>query len=107
MYYTRFGKLVNSKKQAQAKATSFPDPAKKGIRNGNCNRTDCQNPGATYYSVFTRAWYCGECAHMINSANRDDTFRMYGVTRAVFQPSKITAEDRAKLEAAGQYVPKE
>ena len=38
----------------------------KGKRNGLCNRTACQKPGATFYNISTRAWYCPKCAEAIN-----------------------------------------
>ena len=44
-----------------------PDPALKGKHGGNCNREACQKPGATWYNQSTLAYYCGECAHAINS----------------------------------------
>lgn len=43
------------------------DPALKGVFNGNCNREACQLPGATWYNLSTRAYYCGKCATEINS----------------------------------------
>jgi len=48
-----------------------PDPDLKGVFNGNCNRTDCQKPGATWYNHSTQRYYCPHCADMINDANRD------------------------------------
>ncbi len=49
----------------------------KGLLNGNCNRTACQKPGATWYNKSTRAYYCEECAHEINRANIADSLRLY------------------------------
>jgi hypothetical protein len=43
-----------------------PDPALKGKQGGNCNRTACQAPGATYYNPYTYAYYCPACARMLN-----------------------------------------
>jgi hypothetical protein len=40
----------------------------KGIFNGNCNRTACQKPGATWFNTSTRAFYCEHCARDINRA---------------------------------------
>lgn len=48
------------------------DPALKGIKGGNCNRTACQQPEAHYLNVGTNAYYCWECAVDINEfAMRD------------------------------------
>lgn len=41
----------------------------KGKLNGKCNRTACQQPGAVYYNHSTRAYYCAECADLINKVN--------------------------------------
>lgn len=48
-----------------------PDPALKGQKDGNCNRTACQKPLRQGYTFFNRpmnAWYCRECATLINRA---------------------------------------
>jgi carotenoid cleavage dioxygenase-like enzyme len=50
----------------------------KGTLNGNCNRTDCQKPPATYYNHSTQAYYCKDCAMMINKVNCTDALRMFG-----------------------------
>lgn len=77
----------------------------KGERGGNCNRTACQRPGAMYYSVWTRAYYCGTCARMINDANRDSAQELYGVDKCVFLVAELSPEDRKKLNDRSQYVP--
>lgn len=66
----------------------------KGLRNGSCNRTACQAPGATWYNLSTRAWYCGECAGMINWAGgRKDTQRLFGTDLLCTQdPALIPAD---------------
>ena len=38
----------------------------KGQYRGHCNVTACQKPGADYWNLSTRAWYCRECADKIN-----------------------------------------
>lgn len=50
----------------------------KGEKNGLCNRTACQAPGATYYNHSTRKYYCEPCANEINRVNRADALRMFG-----------------------------
>lgn len=45
------------------------DAAKKGEQGLNCNRIDCQKPGAVYFNKGTRRWYCRDCARRINEAN--------------------------------------
>jgi len=55
------------------------NPALKGIKGGNCNRTACQKPGARYFNKSTLAYYCRECAEAINkSQDEDDVIRLYG-----------------------------
>jgi len=63
---------------------SDKDPAKKGVYMGNCMREACQLPGATHYSLYRRAFYCDNCAMLINRANEVDTLREYGRRHAVF-----------------------
>jgi len=46
--------------------SNSPDPALKGKKGGNCNRTDCQKPHALFYNPYTYAWYCEECAKVLN-----------------------------------------
>jgi hypothetical protein len=50
----------------------------KGLFNGNCNRTACQKPEATWYNHSTKAYYCAECANLINLHNRPDAMRLFG-----------------------------
>lgn len=38
----------------------------KGLKNGSCNRTACQVPGANHYNQYTHAYYCKSCAMKIN-----------------------------------------
>lgn len=40
----------------------------KGKRGGDCNRTQCQRPGAWWYNKTMRAYYCGDCAGAINES---------------------------------------
>lgn len=41
----------------------------KGERGGLCNRTACQKPPAYWFNSSTRAYYCNDCAQLINKAN--------------------------------------
>lgn len=52
----------------------------KGVKDGNCNRTACQKPGATWFNHSTRKWYCPECAQTLNndSYNKFDAYRLFG-----------------------------
>lgn len=53
--------------------------ADKGLYNGACNRAACQQPGATWYNLATRAYYCRSCAGMINwPGGRADAMRLFG-----------------------------
>lgn len=45
---------------------NLPDPALKGAKGGNCNRTACQQPEAHYFNTGTDAYYCWDCASDIN-----------------------------------------
>lgn len=40
----------------------------KGKRGGDCNRTACQRPHAWWYNKTMQAFYCADCAGMINEA---------------------------------------
>lgn len=73
-----------SKMHARVKNGSVPyqrfitDPVaitpKKGTRNGNCNRTACQKPGAFWWNRGSHSWYCTDCALMLSRANAGDEF---------------------------------
>lgn len=39
-----------------------------------CNRTQCLAPGATWYNRGSYAFYCADCARMLNHDNRHDSF---------------------------------
>jgi hypothetical protein len=41
----------------------------KGKKGGDCNRTQCQAPGASSWNTGSLSWYCHECAVMLNEAN--------------------------------------
>jgi len=41
--------------------------ADKGFKNGSCNRTACQAPGASFFNRSTKMYYCADCAGAINS----------------------------------------
>ena len=58
---TNISALVNANVEKARKAKL------KGKKNGNCNVTACQRPGATWWNVGTRAYYCEHCAKRINS----------------------------------------
>ena len=51
----------------------------KGLKNGSCNLTACQAPGADYYNVATQRYYCADCAKEINwPGGRKDAMELYG-----------------------------
>jgi hypothetical protein len=51
----------------------------KGSFGGPCNRTACQRPGASWFNHSTRAYYCTECAGLINwPGGRADAMRLFG-----------------------------
>lgn len=39
----------------------------KGAKNGECNRTACENVPADWYNQYTQRWYCKSCADRINA----------------------------------------
>ena len=50
----------------------------KGEYNGICNRTACQQPGATFFNHSTLKFYCPSCAHTINEYNRAEAMTYFG-----------------------------
>ncbi len=54
------------------RCTCNKDPELKGVQGGNCNRTACQQPGATWYNKGTYKYYCAKCAEMINREPCED-----------------------------------
>lgn len=44
----------------------------KGQKDGNCNVTACQRPGAYWWNTSTRAYYCTSCAREINRWSQHD-----------------------------------
>lgn len=61
-------------------ANPKPDPALKGVKNGNCNMTRCQRPGATWYNHGSHAYYCEDCAWELNhdGFNKRHAMEMFG-----------------------------
>jgi hypothetical protein len=55
-----------------------PDPALKGVLNGNCNRVSCQQPNADWYNHSTQRHYCVNCAATLNNVNHYDAMEMFG-----------------------------
>lgn len=59
-----------------------PQPSQalvKGEKNGLCNRTACQAPGATYRNIGNGLYYCRSCAGLINyPGGRADCQRLFG-----------------------------
>lgn len=55
-------------------------PADKGLWNGSCNRGQCLRPGAKWWNFGSHAYYCTQCAHMLNSDrfNFTDAQRTWG-----------------------------
>ena len=92
-YQQRFGKGAT------------PDPKRKGIRGGNCNRTACQAPGASYWHTGTYAWYCVECTREINRVNRADAMSLYGIPKLIVCPVTITPEEREQWKSKGITIP--
>ncbi len=54
--------------------------AMKGVKGGDCNVTQCQEPNsANYFNKSTKKYYCQKCAIDINKVNRRDCMELYGV----------------------------
>jgi len=64
-------------------------PTLKGIFNGNCNRTVCQEPGAVWFNHSTRMYYCQKCADLINEENYADAIRLYGHQLCTLETEKL------------------
>ena len=78
----------------------------KGKKNGNCNRTDCQKPGATWYNHSTRMWYCGDCALWLNSDgyNRNEAMNLWGHHLCTHIDDPITIKAIADTELGEEYL---
>lgn len=59
------GDVVSQHEAMQQKAKTN---TAKGQRGGDCNRTQCQRPGAWWYNKTMRSYYCGDCAGAINES---------------------------------------
>lgn len=89
--------------------TGKPDPKLKGQKGGNCNRTACQAPGAYAWSMNNHAYYCDDCARMLNREPSNHAYwkERYGVDRFVFRPETLTPEERALWKAKNGHLPDE
>lgn len=108
-YTTRFGKLVrlhnsytsNGKRIKAAPTLPYevtPYPKDKGQYNGHCNRSACLRPGATWYNRGSYAFYCEDCALMLNVANRRDAYDLLG------EGNELCIEIESAEEAATLHV---
>lgn len=50
----------------------------KGQKGGSCNRESCQLPPATWYNHSTGAYYCEDCAILLNLHNADWAIPKFG-----------------------------
>lgn len=50
----------------------------KGRFDGFCNRTACQKPPARWWHRSNRAYYCDECAALLNRIHARDAHEIYG-----------------------------
>lgn len=74
--------------------TMKPEKADKGIHGGSCNRRDCQLADSAYfYNLSTKAWYCANCAGLIN----EGTLRRERLPLVV--PESMIEEYEAKWKA--------
>lgn len=61
-YHKKDGTNVRAKLKAE-----LQKDVEKGEKGGECNRTVCKAQDARWYNSSTRAYYCGNCAHLIMS----------------------------------------
>lgn len=61
----------------------------KGLKNGSCNHTCCQEPPADYYNHSTRKWYCRPCAMVLNKVNHE-CLQIYGYELCTHETSQHT-----------------
>jgi len=61
-----------------------------------CNRTQCLSDGATWYNRGSYAFYCEDCAHMLNDCNSRDAERLLGAGEKLCI-EVASAEEAAKL----------
>lgn len=55
---------------AQARNIANGNHPEKGLFNGRCNVTACQEPGAVFFNTGSNAYYCSECAADIHAGTR-------------------------------------
>lgn len=65
---SKFEKTLNHNTLNSAYALKQLNPDK-GLKFGSCNRTACQAIGANYYNHTMHAYYCEECAILLNKVN--------------------------------------
>ena len=65
-----------------------PDPALKGVKGKNCNRTACQKPNAIWYHHDTHKYYCTSCARELNRVNYD-AIEIYGHELLTLDPTVV------------------
>jgi hypothetical protein len=84
-----------------------PDPKLKGVKGGNCNRTACQAPDAHAWSMNNQAYYCDDCARMLNREPGNHAYwkAQYGVDRFVFRIETLTDAERALWAAKNAHIP--
>ena len=64
----------------------------KGTYGCECNRTMCTNNNAQFFNHSTKKYYCTECAHKINKANKKDALRLFGHDICTFEKAPTQKE---------------
>jgi hypothetical protein len=59
---TRINPVESAQSQQSHDEDGVPNPAFKGRKDANCNRTACQKPRAFFLNCGTDKYYCVECA---------------------------------------------
>lgn len=77
-----------------------PDPKLKGVENGNCNRTVCQQPQATWYNESTRAYYCRGCAIEIQQFESNSAFFEKRLPMEIFKGLSDCNDPRHQIKYA-------
>ncbi len=69
MYPVTRAPLKTEKKLKEAPHPEAKNMSMKGKFDGLCNRSACLRPGAKWYNRGSYAFYCEDCAHMLNREN--------------------------------------
>lgn len=80
--------VKHSPRDIETPKQTFPED--KGLFGGRCNRGSCLKPGASWFNLSTRAYYCSKCARLLNNDpfNKRDAEALYGGPLCVMHKEK-------------------